>query len=402
MLKRLGALSFLLSLSSTLAYAADTTSPVTATLLYKGEAWHGLSDTLVNSTPYLGNIDLSVNIDLQKTMCLNNTNLLIDIQNLHGHTPFSTLSSPRFFDNIDNPNNFTSLYQLTLTHEFNKQWSVLAGLYDINTEFEVTPSSQHLVNPVFAMNGEMATIGANGPSTYPVNALALKVKYSPREDLYAQAAVLNATAGDPGQISGIHLRYAPQDGLFLLGELTKTFNNKKGEEQGRISLGAWGYTNRTNYLADESSDDPTISDNPRTAHNMGWYILADHPIYQDPHHSERVIHGFLRYGQTVPAVSQIRTGLAVGIAVNSPFIARPNDILSVGATNVWLSPGFQNTDATLPTENYMYEVNYAFAINKYFTLQPIYVFIQNVGGAGSTYKNYQIVGVRGTLTFDLM
>jgi porin len=53
--------------------------------------------------------------------------------------------------------------------------SVRVGLYDLNSEFDTTESRGLFINSAYGIGQELAQTGRNGPSIYPVTALAARV-----------------------------------------------------------------------------------------------------------------------------------------------------------------------------------------------------------------------------------
>ncbi len=98
-------------------------------------------------------------------------------------------------DNIEVSRQRARLFEAWVQQSFaGDKASVLAGLHNLNSEFYANDSAGLLIAPAFGIGSELAATGPNGPSIFPSTALAARVKWAPREDLYLQAAALNASA----------------------------------------------------------------------------------------------------------------------------------------------------------------------------------------------------------------
>lgn len=138
---------------------------------------------------------------------------------------------------------------------FDNRLSLLAGVYDINFEFDYMESASLFINSSQGIGGAIAASGLEGPPTFPATTPAIRLKVMPVPSLYAQAAVSN---GAPGmkQIS-----WDPQahEGIFLVTEVgflemrrqskSKAFDNRNHISCGvdadywyKFSIGGWMYS----------------------------------------------------------------------------------------------------------------------------------------------------------------
>jgi len=104
-------------------------------------------------------------------------------------------------DNIETPYNAntTKLYQAWIQQTFlDERLSVLAGLYDLNSEFYATESSGIFIQPAYGIGAEMAGTGQNGPSIFPTASFGIRAK-AETAGYYLQAVVLDGVPGDAGR-----------------------------------------------------------------------------------------------------------------------------------------------------------------------------------------------------------
>ena len=59
---------------------------------------------------------------------------------------------------------------------FDNLFSLLIGVLEVNTEFNLTNTSVLFLNSGFAMGSELANAGLNGPSTYPYTSFGARAK----------------------------------------------------------------------------------------------------------------------------------------------------------------------------------------------------------------------------------
>ena len=90
---------------------------------------------------------------------------------------------------------FEAWYQQNL---FQEQFSVLAGLYDVSSEFDVISSASELfVNSSFGTNPTFAFSGKNGPSIFPNVSLGFRAQAKLTENVTLRAVVADGVPGDP-------------------------------------------------------------------------------------------------------------------------------------------------------------------------------------------------------------
>ncbi|MEJ0041797.1 MAG: carbohydrate porin [Rhizomicrobium sp.] len=137
------------------------------------------------------------------------------------------------------------------------RFSVLAGRYDINTEFYRLASADLFLNSSFGIGPEFSFSGAAGPSTYPDTAVGARFAYKPAPNIVVRTAILDGVPVDrPDGSAGI---FESGDGLLLVSEIA--WLDRPGEASapgnartliGRLStlqpyadkvaIGAWHYT----------------------------------------------------------------------------------------------------------------------------------------------------------------
>lgn len=362
---------------------------------YIGDVFYGASGGLENNTKYLGKIDLRLNFDLEKLMNLKDTTGLFEVENIHGQRPNLYVQSIQGFDSIeyDRLSTMTYLYQLWLQHNFGEHWSILAGFFDLNSEFYVTDSSLYLIAPTYGIGTDIAQTGLNGPSIFPVIGTALRVKYSHSQSNFIEAAIFDASAANPLNAAYSHLPFSTGQGSLIIVELDHLFFDKQNKNKlGKIALGAWGYTHPVDELIEPDS---TLTQ--AQACNRGLYTLIDYPLYISAYDSDRIIHGFLRYGIASTAINLFNRALGAGVTINGFIPGRPDDIISYGLSPAWTSAKSRMAKPGLPIAEWQNEVTYVASIRKWLSLQPDLQYISFPHADRTQYQNAWLIGLRVTL-----
>ena len=115
----------------------------------------------------IGDIDLLLTLDTEKLFRWKGGTVFLYGLGLYGGN-IAEGRDAQGASNISAPNIwklFEAWYQQNL---FQERFSVLAGLYDVTSEFDVISSASELfVNSSFGTNPTFALSGRNGPSTFP-------------------------------------------------------------------------------------------------------------------------------------------------------------------------------------------------------------------------------------------
>ena len=86
--------------------------------------------------------------------------------------------------------------------------SVLAGLFDTNSEFDTVEASDLFFNASRANGTEYAGAGRNGTGAYPITPLAVRLKWSPSDTLELRVAITEGTPRDPDNLDKTTIDFA--------------------------------------------------------------------------------------------------------------------------------------------------------------------------------------------------
>ena len=370
-------------------------------IVYKSSALANVSGGLTAGTKYLGNLDVKLAVDGEKAWGWPGaTALLYVLKNHGGKINAAHVGSAQGVDNIEVATNTTKLYQAWLQQNLlDDRLSLLAGLYDLNSEFYVTSSSGPFLHPAFGIGSELAQTGQNGPSIFPTTSFAVRAAWRPAPGFYAQAAALDGVPGDPNNPYGTHVQFNKGDGALIVGELgwapgedeARPEPAEKGESLSKLAVGLWRYTARFDDLQDIDADG-----NPTRRVNQGMYVLAQRALYQEAGDASQGLTAFLRFGVASADVNQFDRALNAGLVYRGPIPGRDDDLLGFGFAAEHNSAKFRHAETSAgnssPSAEIAYELSYRAQVTPWLAIQPDIQHVVNHGAPAV--KSAWIAGVR--------
>lgn len=307
-----------------------------------------------------------------------------------GDDPSALVGDYQVVDNIEAPDTW-KLFEAWIQQAWaDGRASIRAGLYDLNTEFDVLRSGLSLLNSSFGIGPDFSQSGLNGPSIFPTTSLGLRVRASLGEKLQVRTAVLDGVSGDPGDPEGTQVILAEEDGLLLAGEVEYAL------PRGRAAAGAWGYTrtlptNRARLALPGAGDE--------TDSSFGAYALVERRLFPegDPDHGLRA---FLRAGFAAGRVNRIGAYVGAGGSYAGLLPGRPHDELALGIGAARNSDEFVAARRSLgrPVERWevAIETTYVLTATEWLTVQPDVQIVLNPGTEPSL-DDAVVLGLRAIL-----
>lgn len=337
------------------SYTADVTGTVSGGLAKRGRL--------------LDDLQVSADLDLDKALGWNGATAHVLLLNNSGATPNDDAGTLQGVDNIEVARQRARLFEAWVEQGFGDKGSIRAGLYDLNSEFYSNDSAGLLIAPAFGIGSELAATGPNGPSIFPSTALAVRARWTPNDNVYAQAAVLNANAGVLGDPGGVHTSF--DNGVLLIAEAG-------WQGRGKVAFGTWQYTDKQDDIrAATPSGDPVHS----TA--RGAYVLLERQLAGGD--EGRKTTAFARLGVSDGDTTAFKGGWQAGVLVEQVFESRPDSAFSVGVNQAFLSGKFRDNafDAgqRLTHSESAVEVTYSDKIGP-VTIQPDLQYVKNPGADG--------------------
>ncbi len=337
----------------------------------------------------LGNLDLTLEIDTGKAgLWKNGTFLIYGLGNFNtGKLLTEIVGDFQATSNIETDRGF-KLYEAWYEHRFGDDASLLFGLHDFNSEFDVVEYGGIFLHSSFGIS---ADISQNGPSIFSVTALGARLKVWPTESTYIMTALYDGVPGDPTNPTHTSIQLDKGDGLFGALEIGHTVGIPGSLEYFKYAMGTWMLTAEVENFAGTIQDE-----------NSGIYFIGEKTLFEDDAgrgslgafvqlgftHADRnqVDHYWgagLNYTGLIPSRSEDIAGLALANARNgSNFIRYARDVegLSVDHTETAI------------------ELTYMAIVQPWLTIQPDLQYVINPG-MDSSLDNALVAGVRVEVAF---
>lgn len=339
--------------------AAMAKAGYTFEAVYTGEYFIN-NGGLKNGDGYLDNKDVTLEIDGETALGWHGATLFFYALGNEGADPSSFVGDAQATSNIETGSTTWKLYEAWIDQRLGDRFRILAGLYDLNGEFDVTETaglfllSSHGIGPDFSQSGR------NGPSIFPTTSLALRIAARVAEAGYVQAAMLDGVPGDPTNGRGTQVEIHGKDGWLIALEAGHVRGLDEGDDAPfhKLSLGAWYYTAKFPHNDGVSPDE----------HNWGVYGIADRAF------GDR-LSAFLRLGMANDAVNQFGTYVGTGAVLTGLF--GEDDQLGLGVAHAVnggafadANPGFHDAETNL-------ELSYRTQLTGWLAVQPDIQFVSS-------------------------
>jgi len=346
-----------------------------AELNYKGEVFSNLSGGMERKSIYLDNIDIILGLNFDELVKWKGANLNIHISGNHGGDPSEYSGAIQGISNIAAFQTW-KLYQFWFEQNlFNEKISLLFGLYDLNSEFDVRETSSIFINPSHGIGAEYALTGENGPSIFPYTSLAFRIKYNLSQSLDIKAAVFDGVPGDLNKPHGTHISLNKEDGILLTGELTyKSETQEFNSDFFKLSVGGWYYTSKFEKLH-------TDNIHKIQKGNYGVYISAEKFLLSKSENSSQGLAGFLRIGFADNNVNQVNAYYGAGLTYTGLIPGRDEDIIGLAIASISNNPKYINVmaqqDFRVEEFEHIVELTYIFNVTSWLKIQPDIQYVIN-------------------------
>lgn len=358
---------------------------VTPTLTYDGVIASSLHGGMKQGTTYFGNLDLNLLIDGAHLLGVPGTTFFLNGLYIHGGQPSAFIGDAQGISNIEAPPTL-ELYEAWLQYNSAaSRLSVLAGRYDLNTEFYRLTSASVFLNSSFGIGPEFSQSGRAGPSIFPDTSLALRVTYKPSPEVVARAAILG---GSPlGSPAGAQPGNSAGGGVLLVTEVALLTRagppmapGKIRSLIGRISslppyedklaVGGWYYTASFDDLGAMTATGTPL----RYRGSRGAYLLIDRLLYRDPSDGAKHISAFMQAGVGDPRVDRFGSYIGFGTTAAGLIPGRGADQFGVAVAIAGNGTRYRNEQERLgipvsPTEVAV-ESTYVAQLGEWIAVQP--------------------------------
>lgn len=298
---------------------------------YTGEVMGVVAGGLHRRAVYLDNIDLTLTLELERLLGWKGASAFLYGLGDRGGSPSANVGDAQVVSNIDAPNTW-KLYEAWLQQKLlDDKLSVLAGLYNLNGEFDVVDTAHVFLNSSHGIGKDYSQSGLGGPSIFPVTSVAARVKVTPSPAWYAQLAVLDGVAGNPRDPHGTQVVWHGSDGVLIASEVghLEGADEASAVTPGKIALGSWYYTANFDHVA---AAEP--AGRPRREHgNFGIYGLVEQTLFHEADDPARGLAGWVRVGGANPRINQFGWYIGAGLVYRGPLPNRGQDQLGLAVAN---------------------------------------------------------------------
>ena len=421
--------------------------------VYTGEIIKNLQGGISNKSDYLDVVDLVFDIDLNNFVHWKNATFYTDILGIHGGNPSDYIGDYQGVSNIAAPNTW-KVYEIWLQQNFkNERFSLLLGIYDLNSEFDALKTAGLFFNSSHGMGAEFAQSGKNGPSTFPCTALALRIKTQLNEHFCIQTAVLDGVPDEPTRTLNTKCIINKQDGALITSEIAyiidkedtdyipwhskrkqinrqqrgfgksgkffrrsnhfKRRNQRAGHRPkqyrrlsnvtvqqkiySKFAIGGWYYTSDFNDLNHIESQDCI-----QRQGNWGIYGLWEKSIFLKKENPLQSLSYFLRFGISDKNINQIDKYLGSGIIYSGIFSQVHHDQVGLAVAAAHNNDRFNEESSINEKEFDNWEIaiefSYRAEIYEWYSIQPGMQYIINPG-FNTALKNAVVFGIRIEVCF---
>jgi porin len=353
---------------------------------------------------------------------LRGTSIRVHVQSNRGESVSREVGALQEISNLEAPKEWR-LYEAWIEHQVSSpRISVLAGLYDINSEFDVISSAGDFLNSSFGFGPVYGLSGLTGPSSFPSTGLAVRALVEPIPSFYGLLAVSDAVPGnseggrflldaDEGvlfsfEVGYAHILLAPNPVVNRGRGPAAPWRRVSGPQRRRIgrgrpiqdvsskvAIGGWAY----------SLQFPDWSPLESSGRSWGVYFLGEHRLYQ-AEDGTGWLSGFARVGAAAEAVNRLDLSLKGGLAYGGVIPGRPDDVTGLGIAYARNGSPFlqeqRSSGASMERGEIVIEVTHRAAVGGILALQPDLQWAWNPG-MNPEVESAFVFGLRGHLQLEI-
>ena len=362
-------------------------------------------------TAYVGNVHFRVNAN-GRSWGLPGTTAFVDLLQIHGGQPSRLVGDAMGVSNIAGPAG-AQVEELWLQHNFDNASSLLAGIYDLNSEFYRLRSASLFVNSAFGTGPEFAQGGVAGPSIFPRTAAGLRLALKPGDASVVHVALLN---GVPvARPDGSHALFRRGDGVLAVGEAALLSRvpvapgdkrNSPRELVGRFSslapyqdklaIGAWYFSGRYADLSSQDADGSAVQHRGMS----GGYAVGEAVVVGRGETSGRHVSVFTQLGRADPRTN--RFGSYVGAGLVGSGFSLLTDAEQIGLSVAHARNGSHYLKAAAPAtatcSETAFELSYLTPLSSHVAVQPDIQYVVHPGTDRSI-ANAWVLQLRIELSF---
>ena len=339
---------------------------------YAAEVWQNSGGTDDGSV-YLDNLAIGISTDLESAFGWRGAEATVSIIYNNGNSLSELTGDAMVVSNIEAGIEALRLYDAWLSFPAGPNGNLLVGKYDVNSEFDVLDSSGLFLGSAHGIGMDIAQSGENGPSIFPVTALAARYQVELSENVTFKAAIVDGVPGDPDNPKATKISLDDEEGAFWIAELGA------GGDDARLLAGTWGYTET--FEQHDGLGEGTSN---------GIYLRGERHLSASDAGSLR---GFARIGLANGTVNQFGRFLSAGLT----YETANSGSLGFAIAHAGTSDSWRDANPTSGDGETVFELTYARGLGENFEIQPNIQYIVSPS-ADETIDDALAVGLRLTFT----
>ena len=189
--------------------------------------------------------------------------------------------------------------------------SVLAGLFEVDSDFDVRETADVFLNSGFGFGLELPDVELGSTSFSRLSGLGLRTRFQVLPQLGLTAAVMEDVSAE----------IDPDEGRFWIGEADW---QPQGFAFLRLGLGGWHYSGRFERLDGSGENGST----------RGGYAFVEGVLFNEAGTRDQGLSGFARIGRADQRVNRFASQQAVGLVYTGLIPGRDEDVLGLGLSSV--------------------------------------------------------------------
>jgi porin len=282
--------------------------------------------------------------------------------------------------NIETGTKAVRLYEAWIEQKIGTKASLRLGLYDLNSEFDALDTSALFMGSAHGIGTDISQSGENGPSIFPVTSLAARFSVGVTENVTLRAAVLDGVPGDPSRPNRTAVRLGKGDGVMLIGEVERSFDNV------RLIAGYWHYSAQFNR-----------NDGTKGRGNNGAYLRGETQLFAESGDATQGLAGFFRVGLADGHFNQFDAFVSGGLSYTGLFNGRHADQIGVAVARAFTSKSYRRSVTANRAET-VFELTYRMPLTAFLTVQPNLQYAINPN-ADPSIRNALAIGLRTEISF---
>ncbi len=381
--------------------------------VYDGEAFADFSGGLRRGATYHDFLNVQLTVDAHRLFGWPGATVFLYGLGTHGGKPSRFAGDAQGVSNIEAPDTWKLEEGWIQQNLFGNRFSMLVGLYDLNSEFYRLRSASVFFNSSFGIGPEFSQSGKGGPSTFPDTSLGVRFEVKPARGFVLRTAILDGVPLD--RPDGAQRPFAKGDGLLLVGEAAYLYRPVVTEQplqhrfrigkfsgprpyEGKVALGAWHYTATFDDLIGTRPDGQPV----RHHGSSGLYLVADHTVYEDAGPPKRRLNLFGQLGIGDPRVNQFAFYTGGGAVLSGLFPGREGDELGVAVAAAQngnqLIKRQRQAGNPVGRSEVTVELTYLAQLRSWLAVQPDLQYVVNPG-TDPTLKNALVTMLRFEIAF---